>query len=83
MLDDEAPYPYGTAISFEATETIASIRNAAENAARHYPLPVVFEDCTEDGTAGPEGAAAPRLPRRCGPCRALARPRLRRLQGPP
>ncbi len=56
---DEAPYPYGTAISFEATETAAAIRNAAENSARHYPLPVVFEDCTEDGTAGPE-----ELPRR-------------------
>ena len=56
---DEAPYPYGTAISFEATEAAAAIRNAAENAARHYPLPVVFEDCTEDDTAGPE-----ELPRR-------------------
>ena len=42
--DDEAPYPYGTAVSFEASEAIAAIRNAAENAARHYPLPVVFED---------------------------------------
>ena len=57
--DDQAPYPYGTAISFEATESIASIRNAAENAARHYPLPVVFQDCTEDDTASPE-----ELPRR-------------------
>ncbi len=56
---DEAPYPYGTAISFEATEAAAAIRNAAETAARHYPLPVVFEDCTEDDTAGPE-----ELPRR-------------------
>ena len=55
----EAPYPHGTAISFEATEAAAAIRNAAENAARHYPLPVVFEDCTEDDTAGPE-----ELPRR-------------------
>ena len=49
--DEGAPYPYGTAISFEATESIAAIRNAAENAARHYPLPVVFEDRTEDDTA--------------------------------
>ena len=57
--DDEAPYPYGTSISFQATESIASIRNAAENAARHYPLPVVFQDCTEDDTASPE-----ELPRR-------------------
>ena len=57
--DEEAPYPHGTSISFQATECAASIRNAAENAARHYPLPVIFEDCTEDGTAGPE-----ELPRR-------------------
>ena len=52
--DDEAPYPWGTAISFEATEAIAAIRNAAETAARHYPLPVVFADRTEDDTAEPE-----------------------------
>ena len=56
---DEAPYPCGTAISFEATEAAASIRNAAEIAARHYPLPVVFVDRTEDDTASPE-----ELPRR-------------------
>ena len=56
---DEAPYPCGTAISFEATEAAASIRNAAQIAARHYPLPVVFENCTEDDTASPE-----ELPRR-------------------
>ena len=58
-VDDEAPYPHGTAISFEATEATAAIRNAAENAARHFPLPVVFEDRTDDDTAGPE-----ELPRR-------------------
>ncbi|MCY4550361.1 MAG: hypothetical protein OXC28_18500 [Defluviicoccus sp.] len=57
--DEEAPYPHGTAISFQATESIATIRNAAENAARHYPLPVVFQDRTEDDTAMPE-----ELPRR-------------------
>ena len=57
--DEEAPFPHGTAISFEATESLAAIRNAAENAARHYPLPVIFEDRTEDDTTGPE-----ELPRR-------------------
>ena len=57
--DDEAPFPHGTSISLQATESIAAIHNAAENAARHYPLPVVFEDCTEDDTADPE-----ELPRR-------------------
>ena len=56
--DEEAPYPHGTAISFQATESIAAIRNAAENAARHYPLPVVFESGI-DGEASPE-----ELPRR-------------------
>ena len=56
---DEAPYPCGVSISFEATEAIAAIRNAAENAARHFPLPVVFEDRTEDDTPCPE-----ELPRR-------------------
>ena len=55
---DEAPYPYGTSISFRATESIAAIRSAAENAARHYPLPVVFEDGA-DGEPPPE-----ELPRR-------------------
>ena len=55
--DGEAPYPWGTSISFEATEAIAAIRNAAENAARHYPLPVVFEDGTGED-------AAEELPRR-------------------
>ena len=56
---DEAPYPHGTSISFQATESAAAIRNAAENAARHYPLPVILEDRTEDETTGPE-----ELPRR-------------------
>ena len=49
--DEEAPFPHGTAISFQATESAAAIRTAAENAARHYPLPVAFEDRTEDNTA--------------------------------
>ena len=57
--DEEAPFPHGTAVSFRATEHAAAIRNAAEPAARHYPLPVVFEDRTEDETAGAE-----ELPRR-------------------
>ena len=49
--DEEAPYPYGTAISFQATEHAAAIRSAAETAARHYPLPVIFEDRTENAAA--------------------------------
>ena len=56
--DTNAPFPYGTSISFRATESAAAIRNAAENAARHYPLPVVFNDDQASGTPGEE------LPRR-------------------
>ena len=50
---------YAATLSFEATEPAAAIRSAAETAARHYPLPVIFEDRTEDDSAGPE-----ELPRR-------------------
>ena len=56
--DDAAPFPHGTSISFQATEALTAIRNAAENAARHYPLPVIFEDCTEDRSGA--GEALPR-----------------------
>ncbi len=56
--EDGAPFPHGTSISFAAAESVEAVRNAAETAARHYPLPVVFEDRTEDDTA------AEALPRR-------------------
>ena len=57
--DDEAPFPHGTTISFRATEPAAAIGTAAENAARHYPLTVVFENRAEgDSDDGEE------LPRR-------------------
>ena len=56
--DETAPFPHGTAVSFQTAESIVAIRHAAENAARHYPLPVIFEDGT-DGRAKPE-----ELPRR-------------------
>ncbi|MXY41554.1 MAG: hypothetical protein F4Y62_17350 [Rhodospirillaceae bacterium] len=56
--DDAAPFPHGTSISFQATEALTAIRNAAENAARHYPLPVIFEGRTE-GHPG-AGEALPR-----------------------
>ena len=57
--DEEAPFPHGTAISFVASEALAAVRNAAENAARHYPLPVVFHDRT-----GGEPGTLEELPRR-------------------
>ena len=56
--EDGAPFPHGTSISFDAAETVEAVRSAAETAARHYPLPVIFED----GTDG--DAAAEALPRR-------------------
>ena len=59
QADDGAPYPCGTAISFEATAPASAIRHAAENAAHHYPLPVSFEDRSEDAHAGGQD-----LPRR-------------------
>ena len=44
--DNAAPYPHGTAVTFEATENenADGIRGAIQTAARHYPLPVVFEN---------------------------------------
>ena len=56
--DDSAPFPHGTSISFRATEPAAAIRNAAESAARHYPLQVMFTDGTADAADDEE------LPRR-------------------
>ena len=41
--DDTAPYPSGTAVQFEATESADMIRAALASAARHYPLPVTFQ----------------------------------------
>ena len=52
--DDGAPFPHGTSISFQATETAAAIRHAAEAAARHYPLPVFFEGIPRTEPGGEE-----------------------------
>jgi len=57
--NDAAPFPHGTSILFPATETLGGIRNAAKNAARHYPLPVVFENRADGETVETE-----ELPRR-------------------
>ena len=57
--DNHAPFPCGTSISFVASEAPAAVRNAAENAARHYPLQVVFNDHT-----GGEPGTLEELPRR-------------------
>ena len=52
--DDSAPFPHGTSISFQATETAAAIRHATEAAARHYPLPVNFEGIPRAEPGGEE-----------------------------
>ena len=57
--DERAPHPHGTAVAFPAREPPPAIRQAAENAARHYPLPVVFHD-----RPGGESRIEEQLPRR-------------------
>ena len=53
--DSAAPRPHGTAVAFRTTEaeSVVAIRRAIETAARHYPLPVVFE-CLPDTPPGGE-----------------------------
>ena len=62
--DDGGPFPHGTSISFEATETAAAIRHAAEAAARHYPLPVIFETIPHTEPGGGTNAVSEQLERR-------------------
>ena len=54
--DDAAPWPHGATVTFEATETenADAIRHATETAARHYPLPVVFENVPDTPAGGEE-----------------------------
>ena len=54
--DDTAPYPYGTAVQFQATVSADMIRSAIASAARHYPLPVTFEGETLERQAFLDGA---------------------------
>ena len=51
---DGAPWPHGTAVTFRASgsEDAERIRRAIEQAARHYPLPVMFEDVPDTPAAG-------------------------------
>ena len=41
--DDSAPWPHGTAVTFEASEAPHVVRAFLETAARHYPLPVTID----------------------------------------
>ena len=54
--DDNAPYPSGTALRFEAAESAEMIRSALASAARHCPLPVTFEGETLERRAFLDGA---------------------------
>ena len=51
---DGAPWPHGTAVTFRASgsEDAERIRRAIEQAARHYPLPVMFEDVPNTPAGG-------------------------------
>ncbi len=52
--DDGAPWPHGTAVAFQTagSENAVTIRRAIENAARHYPLPIMFEDIPDTPAGG-------------------------------
>ena len=56
LHDDEAPWPYGTAISFMANETLQAIEAAVTGAARHCPLPVTFNGEAVERKAFLDGA---------------------------
>ena len=52
--DDGAPWPHGTTVQFQAAECAAAIRTALEAAARHYPLPVIFDGLPRTELGGEE-----------------------------
>ena len=54
--DDSAPWPHGTAVTFEASEAPHSVRTFLETAARHYPLPVTIGGETVERRAFLDGA---------------------------
>ena len=73
--DDSAPWPHGTAVTFEASEAPHSVLRAfLETAARHYPLPVTIDGEAVERRAFLDGAP---------PRGAMEGPRIRRLQGQP
>ena len=54
--DDDAPWPYGVAVAFEAAESRAAVRIAVEAAARHHPLPVSLDGEAVERCAFLDGA---------------------------
>ena len=54
--DDSAPWPHGTAVTFEASEAPHAVRAFLETAARHYPLPVTIDGESVERRAFLDGA---------------------------
>ena len=54
--DDSAPWPHGTAVTFEASEAPHAVRAFLETAARHYPLPVTINGEAVERRAFLDGA---------------------------
>ena len=54
--DDSAPWPHGTAVTFEVSEAPHAIRAFLETAARHYPLPVTIDGDVVERRAFLDGA---------------------------
>ena len=56
VVEADAPWPHGTAISFVADESLVTIEGALAGAARHCPLPVTFNGETIERKAFLDGA---------------------------
>ena len=56
VVEGDAPWPHGTAISFTAHESLATIESAIAGAALHCPLPVTFNGETCKRKAFLDGA---------------------------
>ena len=56
IVEADAPFPQGTAISFMAEQSLEIIQAALGEAARYFPLPVTFDDIPVDRDRFLEGA---------------------------
>ena len=52
MPDEQAPWPHGAVIRFPADDRVSTIRQSAEAAARHYPLPVILQGLPDSPPGG-------------------------------
>ena len=67
VVEADAPWPHGTAISFIAHEILPTIEGALAAAARHCPLPVTFNGAAIERTVRAVTSAASRPPSRALP----------------